>query len=108
MIELRISEAAALMIVEQADYYRQASDSTLAERWESAVDQAARSLLNMPDRGAPCRFRTPALAGLRWVFVPGFPKHMIFYRYSAQDDVLLIVHVLHGARNLEALLEEEF
>jgi plasmid stabilization system protein ParE len=33
---------------------------------------------------------------------------MIFYRYSAQDDVLLIVHVLHGARNLEALLEEEF
>ena len=52
MIELRISEAAALSIVEQADYYEQASDRALAQRWEAAVDQAIHSLLNWPERGA--------------------------------------------------------
>lgn len=106
MIELRVSEAAALTIVEQADYFRQASDNTLADRWESAVDSGVQSLMNMPERGAPCRFQTHELAGLRWIFVPGFPKHMIFYRYSTQDEILLIVQVIHGARNLAALLDE--
>jgi toxin ParE1/3/4 len=107
MIELRISEAAALSIVEQADYYQQAADLALAQRWESAVDQAVNSLLSLPDRGAPCRFRSPALAGLRWIFIPGFPKHMVFYRYLPEEQAVLIVQVLHGARDLETILDEE-
>jgi plasmid stabilization system protein ParE len=79
VIELRISEAAALSIVEQADYYDQVQDRALAQRWEDAVDQSVQSLLTMPERGAQCRFRSAALAGLRWIFVPGFSRHMIFY-----------------------------
>jgi plasmid stabilization system protein ParE len=104
VIELRISESAALSTLEQADYYRAALDDALAERWESAVDAAIRSLLQFPERGAPCRFSAPELAALRWIFVPGFPKHMIFYRYDRQEAVLLIVQVLHGVRDLESLL----
>jgi plasmid stabilization system protein ParE len=107
VIELRISEAAALSIVEQADYYQQAADLALALRWEAAVDEAVHSLLKWPERGAPCRFRAPALAGLRWLFVPGFPKHMVFYRYLPQEQAIRIVQVLHGARNLETILDEE-
>ena len=107
MIELRISEAAALSIVEQADYYLEAADLVLAQRWESAVDQAVHSLLNWPEHGAPCRFRSFSLAGLRWIFVSGFPKHMVFYRYLPQEQVILIVQVLHGARNLETILDED-
>jgi plasmid stabilization system protein ParE len=107
VIELRISEAAALSIVEQADYYMQASDVALAQRSEEAVDQATHSLLNSPERGAPCRFRSPALAGLRWIFVPGFPKHMVFYRFFPDEAIIRIVHVLHGARNLETILDED-
>ena len=107
MIELRISEAAALSIVEQADYYQQTADLSLAQRWEAAADQAVHSLLSWPERGAPCRFRSPALAGLRWIFVPGFPKHMVFYRYRSQEQAILIVQVLHGARDLETILDEE-
>lgn len=105
MIELRISEAAALSIAEQADYYEQASNVDLAQRWEEAVDQAVRSLLTSPERGAPCRFRSPALAGLRWIFVPGFPKHMVFYRIFPDEVVIRIIQVLHGARNLETILD---
>jgi plasmid stabilization system protein ParE len=107
VIELRISEAASLSIVEQADYYQQNADLALAQRWEQSVDLAVNSLLNLPERGAPCRFRSPALAGLRWIFVPGFPKHMVFYRYLHEEQAILIVHVMHGARNLETLLDEE-
>ena len=36
MIRLRVSEAAARAIVEQADYYREVSGEKLARRWEDA------------------------------------------------------------------------
>ena len=107
MIDLRISPAAYRSILDQADHYRQTLDQDLVHRWELAVDHAVNSLLSLPERGAPCRFRSTALAGLRWIFVPGFPKHMLFYRYSSQEQLLLIVQVAHGARNLETLLDEE-
>jgi plasmid stabilization system protein ParE len=107
VIELRISEAAARSVVEQADYYQEASDLALDRRWEDAVDHAVHTLLRWPERGAPCRFGSQALAGLRWIFVPGFPKHMLFYRYIASEQVVLVVQVLHGARNLETILDEE-
>ena len=107
MIDLIISEAAALSIVEQADYYQQAAELALAQRWEVAVDQTVHSLLTQPERGSLCRFRSPALAGLRWIFIFGFPKHMVFYRYLYEERTILIVQVLHGARNLEIILDED-
>lgn len=107
MIHLRISEAAATSIVEQADYYEQAADSALASQWASGVDEVIHSLLRMPERGAPCRFKSPQLAGLKWVFVPGFSKHMVFYRYDREREAVLIVQVLHGARDLEGILGDE-
>ena len=107
MIQLRISEAAATSIVEQADYYQKAADSALASQWASGVDEVIHSLLRMPERGAPCRFKSPQLAGLRWVIVPGFPKHMVFYRHDREREAVLIVQVLHGARDLEAILSDE-
>ena len=107
MIDLIISEAAALAIVEQADYYQQAAELALAQRWEASVDQAVHSLLTQPERGALCRFRSSALLGLRWILIPGFPKHMVFYRYLRQEQAILIIQVLHGARNLEIILDED-
>jgi plasmid stabilization system protein ParE len=32
---------------------------------------------------------------------------MVFYRYLHEEQAILIVHVMHGARNLETLLDEE-
>jgi plasmid stabilization system protein ParE len=107
VIELRVSESAALAIIEQADYYREAQGNTLADLWETAVDDAVHSLFTMPERGALGHFRSPSLTGLRWIFIPGFPKHMIFYRYDSEEEVLMIAHVLHGSRDLEAVLNDE-
>jgi plasmid stabilization system protein ParE len=104
VIKLSITEAAALSIVEQANYYQEASDLSLAHRWESAVDGAVHALLHLPLKGTPCRFDSPELAGLRWVLVPGFPKQMVFYRFLQDENILLIVNVIYGARDLETLL----
>lgn len=106
MITLRVTEAAALAIVEQADYYRSLSDEHLARRWQKAVDEALRSLLHFPERGAPCRFRSPKLSNLRWISVPQFPKHLVFYRFNREESSVLVAHMIHGARNLEAILDE--
>ena len=38
-MKLRFLEAAALAIVEQADYYREVAEASLAQRWEMAVDE---------------------------------------------------------------------
>jgi plasmid stabilization system protein ParE len=107
VIDLRISEAAAVSIIDQADYYLQAADASLAQRWEQAVDEAVGSLLNLPERGTLCRFRSSTLAGLRWISIPGFPKHLILYRTVREEHAILIVQVLHGARNLETILNDE-
>jgi plasmid stabilization system protein ParE len=104
--ELRISEAAAVAILEQADYYLHAANVALAQRWEEAVDQAVLSLLNFPEHGTHCRFRFPSLSDLRWIFVPGFPRHMVFYRFSPDESIIRVVQVLHGTRNLETILDE--
>jgi plasmid stabilization system protein ParE len=107
MIQLRILEAAALSIVEQADYFDEVASPDLARRWDRAVDEAILSLLHFPERGARCRFRSPELADLRWLSIPGFPKHMVFYRYLAMESAVVIVQVQYGARDLETILDPE-
>lgn len=44
---------------------------------------------------------------MRWIPIHGFPRHMLFYRYSAKEKDLLVVDVLYGARDLEALLSKD-
>jgi plasmid stabilization system protein ParE len=101
---LEVSEEAAQAIINQALYYREQSpDSALEARWDEAVMLAVISLLHMPERGAECRFKSPGLRGIRRIAVKGFPKHSVFYLFSAEQYVVHIVDVIHGARDLETL-----
>ena len=104
-MRLEVLEAAALAIVEQADYYELKSGPALSRRWEGAVDEAIQRLLQWPESGALARFRSPKLKDIRWAAISGFPKYLIFYRYRAENETLLVIHVLHGARDLEAILD---
>jgi toxin ParE1/3/4 len=99
--QLRLSEAAAVDINEQADWYEEKSDWKLAERWSKAVTSAVLRILKNPHLGAPCRFSPAELHGIRRVPISGFPKHLVFYSVEAND--VLILRVLHGARDLESL-----
>jgi toxin ParE1/3/4 len=97
---------AADAIVEQADYYLIRQGVSLAQRWEDAVDEVVHSLLRMPERGSPCNFKHPDLQNLRRVSVPKFPKHLVFYDYLREEHLVRIVHVIHGARDVEGLLAD--
>lgn len=107
MIHLQVHEAAALSIVEQADYFKERAGTELALKWEAAVDEAILSLLRWPEIGAHCRLHSRSLAGIRWTGVPGFPKHMIFYRFSESEETVFVIQVLHGARDLDAIFRNE-
>ena len=99
--QARLSEAATVDINEQADWYEGKSDWKLAERWSEAVTSAVLRILKNPRSGVPCRFSPTELRGIRRVPIPGFPKHLVFY--SVANDGVLILRVLHGARDLESL-----
>src|SRR5258708_2507834 len=93
-----LSEAAAVDIIEQADWYEEKSDWKLAGRWSKAVTSAVLRVLRNPRSGAMCRFAPTELRGIRRIPISGFPKHLIFY--SLEDNDVLILRVLHGSRDL--------
>lgn len=102
-LSLEILEAAAREIVEQALYYREQSpDTSLEQRWDTAVNQAISSLFSMPERGSRCQFQSPELQSMRWIPISGFPEHIVIYVHLPDERIVRIVHVLHGARNLNA------
>lgn len=100
--QARLSEAASVDIIEQADWYQEKSDSKLAKRWGTAVTSAVLRIMRNPRSGTPCRFGPTELRGIRRMPISGFPKHLVFY--SIEDHDVLILRVLHGARDLESLL----
>jgi toxin ParE1/3/4 len=98
---VRLSEVAAADIVAQADWYEEQADRKLAQRWNDAVTSAVLRIMKNPGSGAPCRFALPELRNIRRTSISGFPKHSVFYRVG--DHEVLILRVLHGARDLETL-----
>jgi toxin ParE1/3/4 len=77
----------------------------VALRFLSAAEQTFRELAQMPGIGAPKKFRNPQLAGVRQWRIRGFERHLIFYRET--QDGIEVIRVLHGARDVESILERE-
>ena len=101
-LKVRLTDDALNDIVEQADWYEQQSGRTLARRWENAVTRAIFGVLKNPHSGALCNFSVEGLTSVRRMPISKFPKHLIFYRFEHQH--ILILRVVHGARDLESLL----
>jgi len=99
--------AAANAIIEQARYYTNQEGQTLADRWEAAVYSALQRLPRTFARGPRCGFRNPELGNLRRIAVPGFPQHLIFYQDEHEQGFVRVVHILHGARDIEGLLTRQ-
>jgi hypothetical protein len=56
------------------------------------VEEAIYGLLKFPEQGRLRYFKTLEVNDLRTIVVPGLPNHLIFYRYLAEENVLLIVY----------------
>jgi plasmid stabilization system protein ParE len=105
---LKVNDEATQAILNQSLYYREQSpsDGALTARWEDAVTKTIISLLSMPERGAECHFQKLELRGLRRVAVQGFSKHLVFYLYKKDVQLVRIVDVLHSARDLSSLFSD--
>ena len=97
-----LSDAAAVDIAEQADWYERSSSHELAGKWEDEVEAALIRIEMHPASGAVCGFRPAELQGVRRMPIKGFPKHLILYQ--AEGTKITILRVAHGARDLERLI----
>jgi toxin ParE1/3/4 len=100
-LSLSLTEAAASDILEQADWYEQQADVRLSNRWERSVYLSIFRILRYPLSGSLCVFKSSDLRAIRRIPVSVFPKHLIFYRI--ENDRLVILRIVHGARDLESI-----
>lgn len=104
MLKVARTPQAKADLVEHVIYLAQRNPD-IAERFIDAVEVAFQKLAIAPLIGAEQDFQSPRLAGIRRWFVPGFKHHLIFYRVTA--TTVEIVRVLHGARDIEAVILNE-
>jgi toxin ParE1/3/4 len=85
--------------------WMQRDDPKVALRFLDAAEATFQSLAEFPGMGAPFRVRNPRWASLRSFPIQGFPNHLVFYVPIAGG--IDVVRVLHGARNLPPIFEQE-
>ncbi len=102
--KIGIRPRARLDVVELASYIGK-DNVTAANRFLDACETTFEFLLQSPQIGAIYCTKNPRLAALRVFRVRGFPNHLAFYLERANG--IEIVRVIHGARDLDALLEDE-
>jgi toxin ParE1/3/4 len=76
-----------------------------ARRFREAAEATFLALARMPNAGAPYELRNPRLKGLRCSRVGRFRNYLIFY--LPLQGGIDVIRVLHAARNIEAILEEQ-
>ncbi|MGD0482018.1 MAG: type II toxin-antitoxin system RelE/ParE family toxin [Terracidiphilus sp.] len=92
-----LREVAAYLLIEASE--------AVAVRFEKAVQNATHTLAGMPGIGVPCSFRNPELHDMRRLTVKGFENWLLFYRDT--EDRIDVIRVLHGARDIAAVFEED-
>jgi toxin ParE1/3/4 len=94
----------ALSDVEESAVYIGQDAPEVALRFLDAVEATLRLLVENPELGPTREFAGSELSGLRSFPVKGFDKHVIFYRPTQHG--VEVLRVLHGARDLGAILED--
>jgi toxin ParE1/3/4 len=101
---VRISPRAVRDVLQQASYLAREATPSVARRFHKAVADAVTRLARMPAIGSPYESSNPRLASLRAWRVRRFDKYVIYYQVS--EESVTIVRVLHGARDIERLLDD--
>ena len=83
-----------------------ALDNPPAEtKFREALESTYTLLSTMPDMGSTRDYHNPRISHLRMFPITKFENFLIFYRSTEEE--ILIVRVLHGARDIAALFEDE-
>lgn len=75
----------------------------VARRFNEAVADTLIDIRDDPGLGIRWHSRDGRLSDLRWKKVTGFKNYLVFYQ--ANNGGIVVVRILHGARDLEAVLE---
>jgi toxin ParE1/3/4 len=70
-----------------------------------AAEETFKQLAKRPQMGKMTQFSNPFLAGIRQQAIKGFRKYLVFY--FPIDEGVEILRVIHGARDIEAILDED-
>jgi toxin ParE1/3/4 len=104
MINRVILRPAAVDDIEGIFLYIGRQSPQVANRFLDACMTEIQRLCDMPGLGRLREFSSPKAVGVRASTITGFPNHLIFYR---QVDVgIEVLHVIHGARDIESIFEE--
>ena len=104
-MKLTIKPAARRDILHQFEHYLTLGVPHVAERFLVAVEESIDALMATPRAGSPRRFANPLLAGLRSWPVKGFEEFRIYYLERPSEAA--VVRILHGRRDVSAILEDE-
>ncbi len=99
----RVRPAADEDLDDQAGYLAMHASLDVALRFYDAASSTFAKIASMPGIGERWPSANPRLANLHISRIEGFEKHLIFYRPAA--DGIDIIRVLHGARDIESVLE---
>lgn len=102
---LRVTPAADGDLDNQAAYLAANASLKTALRFYDAAATTFEKIARMPGLGELRDSANPRLSGLRVWRLEGFEKHLIFYRPT--EHGVEIVRVLHGARDIDRVLDEE-
>jgi toxin ParE1/3/4 len=75
------------------------------DRFLYAAEATFRYLAELPGIGRLSGFSNPKLAQIRQYPIKGFKKYIVFYQIH--PEAVEIIRVLHGAQNLEFILDQE-
>ncbi len=75
-----------------------------SDRFLTAAESTFQQLGKMPGMGKICQFSNSRLAEVRQQAIKGFKKYLVFYRVT--DTGVEIIRVIHGARDIEAILDD--
>ncbi len=89
---------------EQARYIAR-DNVEAALRFLDAAEGAFDRLRSLPEIGKVRKFQHPELAHVRSWPIPGFEKHIIFYKASLER--VEVLRVVHSARNLAGIFGPE-
>lgn len=98
-------QPAAVADIDAAIEYLAARREQGANAVEDAVREAIEDIARHPRIGTPHRFRSPLARSVRSRMVERFPQYRVYFRESG--EFVVIIRVLHGARDRDALLGPE-
>lgn len=101
----RILPRAETDLLDQAQYLAENASPETAFRFAEAADDTFAFLATTPEAGAVWESQTAPVPGLRLWRIKGFEKHRVFYRPT--EDGIDVVRVLHGHRDIDAILGPE-